>query len=830
MAYILKNTSGLINTRITDTGRLKMSQGNFNISYFQIGDSEVSYNTLPSSYNQYDTHILEPNFNSQNSAGVPNSNKQNVKYPYYVDGSAGNTYGIPFLDSVISPIFNAASPRGFFTATTLNNTTYWRLQTNSYYNINSNYVVRMSTLNGTNKINLIYNECNFSVVRLPAVGDLVTIYYDAKGLDNCYCDSQPTPTPTPSPSTSPNSTPTPTPTPSNQNPCDPLPTPTPSKSAAPNPSPTPAYLPPDPPVCGFDFESCYSILTYKVVSICLNELTLDRLTPDFSFTSSNCYGRVIIYPPDMKSLYDSVTPRPHWSDNVINYDSVCGADVFDVKVWNMNIPWSENPAGLIDTAYEDYTYFGSIQYLGTKEFFGYASSSGQTDSSSVYYYNSFDEKVIVTPEEQKAIAIIHYTNQTIDLFYGEKFALQPFDPLNTDNTLGQARNFKLSLPWLMWHKSNDCCHGVTFYVDPPNFDELELFQVHYLKSTKNEDMNYPGIRYYHLWDTFPNDNGYPNRVGKVFPDQKIIVIDDEEIIAAMSYKSNRNWTLPAPKVSLVTPNICGNDNNSLNGILTGDTQYMYVTYRLSNTELFTNSLHCNYYTKIQGPNIVCNPISSQNVAVRFGAEFNCLNPIGSNPTTTTTTNFTTTTTTTFTTTTTTLCPPVLINGYFANKFEIICQKVNGSGRPESAEWKIIDFTSQLSGLTNGYITQDSLTGSTFVITENLYNSAPFYDLNDYIQLTPLNYSATSLNFGDEYYFYGNIETDIQATIYEMRYLINLGQSEFQFPSNPTWSSSKSSYVSEIGLYDSDKNLIVISKLQSPVLRQGVQQFLVKFDF
>ena len=42
MAYIIKNTSGLINTRVTDTGRQKMSQGNFNVAYFQLGDSEVS--------------------------------------------------------------------------------------------------------------------------------------------------------------------------------------------------------------------------------------------------------------------------------------------------------------------------------------------------------------------------------------------------------------------------------------------------------------------------------------------------------------------------------------------------------------------------------------------------------------------------------------------------------------------------------------------------------------------------------------------------------------------------------------------------------------------
>ena len=48
MAYIIKNTSGLVNTRVTDTGRQKLSEGNFNIAYFAIGDSEISYNTLPS--------------------------------------------------------------------------------------------------------------------------------------------------------------------------------------------------------------------------------------------------------------------------------------------------------------------------------------------------------------------------------------------------------------------------------------------------------------------------------------------------------------------------------------------------------------------------------------------------------------------------------------------------------------------------------------------------------------------------------------------------------------------------------------------------------------
>jgi hypothetical protein len=112
----------------------------------------------------------------------------------------------------------------------------------------------------------------------------------------------------------------------------------------------------------------------------------------------------------------------------------------------------------------------------------------------------------------------------------------------------------------------------------------------------------------------------------------------------------------------------------------------------------------------------------------------------------------------------------------------------------------------------------------------MYDNASLYDLNDYIPLTPNGTTTPQLNFGDEYYFYGNIETDIQATIYEMRYKINLGQAEFQASSNPTWDTTLTPYITEIGLYDSDKNLMIISKLQSPVVRQGIQQFLIKFDF
>lgn len=847
MSYILKNTSGLVNTRVTDTGRLKLSQGNFKISYFQIGDSEVSYNKVPNNYNQANTFILEPPFNTQNSSGVPQSNRQSVKYPYYVDGDSGNTYGIPYMDSKIESVYNRAPLRGFFTNIVNDEpTNNWKVLTNDKYVVSANYIVDMTSLVGTNKIQLIYDACNIYNTKEPSAGDFITIYYDGYGSNNCECTDYP-PLPSQTPTATLGTTPTPTPTPT-ISPTDlcatPTPTPTPTKTECVTPTPSRACPPPPDAKCEMGMSSCYPILTYKIVSVCKNELVLDRETPNYSSLVGSCDARAIVYPGNMTSLYDSITPSEHWNDNVINFESICGTDEFDVKIWNMNIPWTENPAGLQTVTYKGYEDFGSNAYIGSKEYFGYNSESGQTDTSYTYYYNSFGEIVEVKPKEQKAIAIIHYTNQTIDFFYGEKFALQPYDATNPNNTTGQARNFKLHIPWLMWHKNPECCFGQTFWVDPPGFDNLELFTPQYIKSTKDETMNQPGIRYYHLWDTNTNINGEPNRIGKVFPDSKLVIIDDEEIIAAMSYKSNRNWTLTAPQLSLVTPNTCGDTSDSIDGIITSNNETMFVTYRISNDYGFTNSLHSNYYSKIEGNNNICNPDTSKNVGIRFGAEFKCLVQPGFNPATTTTTtnniittttthNLTTTTTTNnVSTTTTTVCPDIdkVPKGFFGTRFEIICQKVTTGQRPDPTQWKIIDFTDQMSDLfINGYITEESITKNTFVITKDLYDNASLYDLSEYIDLPRIGDSDDELNFGDEYYFYGGLETDIQATIYEMNYKVNLSFNEFQNTSNPTWTKGTNSYITEIALLDDNKDVLVISKLQSPELRQGIQQFVVKLD-
>jgi hypothetical protein len=161
----------------------------------------------------------------------------------------------------------------------------------------------------------------------------------------------------------------------------------------------------------------------------------------------------------------------------------------------------------------------------------------------------------------------------------------------------------------------------------------------------------------------------------------------------------------------------------------------------------------------------------------------------------------------------------------------LAQRTAAGQRPDPTQWRLIDFTDQISSLfINGYVTQQSLTASTFTVTAENYNLAPLYNLNDYIDLVQNGATGEQLNFGDEYYFYGNLETDIQATIYEMKYKINLSFNEFLVSQNPTWTFGTPSYVTEIALLDENQDILVMSKLQSPVLRQGIQQYVIKLDF
>lgn len=588
MGYIDKTTSPLINTKITDAGRMKIAQGNFNIKYFQVGDSEVCYNDQ-NFQNFTDSMVLQSEENYQNL--VPfEVNKTAVKYPLLLDENNQNTFGIVFSDAKVDSVHNRAF------------------------------------------------------------------------------------------------------------------------------------------VAGQD---------------------LFRESGELIKTESHTYE----------------TPENYWDPNTIMFESFCDEPLQYTTVWNINIPWSESPAGVPSSSSD----FNDKEYLGTKELLGYNSNNGQNYNNETYYYNSLGDKINVLPNDQKTIAIVHYTNNTISNVYGEKFSMEPY----SSGEIGEARNFKITIPWLRWHKSSS--EGQEFYVDPPNNN---LLNPYYIESAVNDNLNEPGLRYFHLWDT----SSTPNRVGKVWPDLKIITFDDEEIVAVLSGKGNRTFTLPAPKIGLVTPSDFNGTESSDNGLLVTEQDTLWVTYRLEHAT--HTYMHCNYYQHITGTDENCLP-DTANVVVNFGNEFGFLDDLGS-----------------------------------ASKIYLLAQKVTTGDRPNPTMWKKIDVTSQI---TSGVIDSNTITSTTFVITKTEYDSAPNYSLGT------LSGGSNTIDLGDEGIFFGTIETDIQATIYVANFLCNLSSTQYLTSTNPTWDDSKDIYVTEVGLYDDEKNLMIISKLQSPQRRVGVQQYSIKID-
>jgi len=67
MGYIIKNTSALINTRITDVGRRYISQGNFNIAYFSLGDSATELGKIVQSVTGHSIFFLDGHWSGDNT-------------------------------------------------------------------------------------------------------------------------------------------------------------------------------------------------------------------------------------------------------------------------------------------------------------------------------------------------------------------------------------------------------------------------------------------------------------------------------------------------------------------------------------------------------------------------------------------------------------------------------------------------------------------------------------------------------------------------------------------------------------------------------------------
>jgi hypothetical protein len=182
-------------------------------------------------------------------------------------------------------------------------------------------------------------------------------------------------------------------------------------------------------------------------------------------------------------------------------------------------------------------------------------------------------------------------------------------------------------------------------------------------------------------------------------------------------------------------------------------------------------------------------------------------------------------------------------GFTCSEIYSLIQIVPNSGftslsevKANPAQWRGYDLTSQIIGYSGVNLSAVDLVNTIFVIPLSLYYTDMFiYPLD--VLITYMNkFEATGsdLSFGDEYFFLGNVTTKIKATAYTTEIPIVLSPQEYNTSTNSTWKSmlDGSVVISEIGIYDQNKNLVGIGKLNDPIVKnlnsEGTIVFAIDF--
>ena len=516
---------------------------------------------------------------------------------------------------------------------------------------------------------------------------------------------------------------------------------------------------------------------YNITEISGTTIKVDRVLPTLSAYS----GTIISYytipggnnPED--NYYGLSSLTAYWNTGTLSFDSSCDICVENIPVWNMNNVWVENLVGQYKDSpinYHEHTLFGSEQFMGTKQYLGY------NDTLTVSTNGSKLDSISYMDPFQKGICILHYTNSCISNFYGEQFYID-----EESNKL-----LSLDIP-VMWHRRNEGTgSGTTLGMKFVSDTVLKTIAT-------NNDIEYYDLIEFSGMSVTPTQ---PLVVGKVFPQLKIVVIDNEELLASMSYKSNRNYTLPDLTGELVS----SVDGNCTGVLKAGES--LYMTYWLSNTG--TGSTGTTTVTTPTLPNqryTVLDNTTNSDKDVQFR-----INNVGQLPYMR-------------------KRESVGYDGYgfYADNFKLLTQVINktNTNRPDPSKWRVVDFTSinitDVTGETiNPLLLENQNPNTTgFILTGGLYSgaSATTFNLGNELDMSSAsNYGK--MTFGDERLFYGNLKTYIGATIYKTLFNININGASISSSSNPTYDFGDDRYVSEVGILDSNQNLVLVGKLSRPI--------------
>ena len=719
MSFLSKNNSEFLSVRITQKGRNYISKGNFNISYFQIGDSEFDY-TVP-----FDNFTGLGSIPYQ-SVFSPMDKEGGIKYPYKIDNSATSTvYGVPIQMSTTDTIRNVMGPAGFVsdykeydptdcTGTVIECTTQ---------------SISISSIDGSSSITVptgsSFNNCEY----------ITLVFSQFCGTDPNY-----------------------------------------------------------PVITGQS-----SSLIYKVLSVSGNTLTVDRPTPILT----GCTGNAQVICNSCENEFPvSVEFNPSCRPAEIDPSQ-------QLNPWKMEVVWGDKPIGFDSTAFfgtgadESLSGFTSNKHVSTKQFLGYTTSSGQTFSNftggtlnyPTSYYNSYNEQIQVSPEEQRCVAIIHYS-ELGDLKNDPERFFKYDDYISTNNVEGDAllendivgtitdlEYFEVYIPFIQYHRNSGDTIGALFTMDTTDY---------YVNSKINPNQR---LKFHYLLD----ENG--NKVGKVFVNNKIVVFDDQELVAILDYKSNRKYTLPAPKITYIPSDI-----SSVNSFFQGNVEETtWVTYMFTYSgDTSLNGLPCNYYSKFESTSGSTFYEIPSNLYVKFTGDF-FSNMMSTNE------------------------PCDATDGFIASEFHILIQKTNLGELPTPNDWKMVDMTSGTTKIGN-LIDPTSLVDVSFIVDFDSYDNAPFYDIEEFLGNVPDENNTNLPQFGDEQPFPGSVRLVRATDIEKMNFMVNLPSSQFLTTQNPTYTTGQMKRITEVALLNENKEVLVIGKVSNPIKRSGTQVFAVKIDF
>lgn len=473
--------------------------------------------------------------------------------------------------------------------------------------------------------------------------------------------------------------------------------------------------------------------------------------------------------PNFGSLAGSFTTTAYFypHNGVENYYG--SGQTQATALWNMNIVRTHDIAGTNSATQgiSGYTRYGSIQYNGTRRYLGFSS-------------------------ETPTIGFVHYTNEYTGNTYGEQLI---------------EKSIQVYLPAIMWHNIGESSGsasrwGASFYdlYGSTIYDAIA-------KTTYRE-----------LRDGITSTSRI---VGRVYHKLKLIVITDQELLNVLSYKSNRNYSLPDINVALTSAPKYPLTSSEATGLCKKDYSY-FVTYLMQPTGYtasksygYPESVHSGYIKKIDGEvDLNGNP---QFLQVTF--------PSNSFPYMRSVTGMATSGT-----------------GWNANFCQLlISEQPSNLGYDVASvpptSWRRVSSLTGAGG--NGvYKATDAgdnsidplkLNGHTFVISQQDYLSGETYTL-----YTGLTSSQGTLNFGHEAFFHGVIDLQIFATTYKTLITVYAKNTDINYSENPTFDDilDENTYVSEIAILDDTNQVVAIGKPTYPVRKSNGRYlaFQLEIDF